>query len=233
MAIGSPFHLLMIGAVAVLSILVVQIGRRSHASERIARIIGFALLATWVVYNVYYFQPAVFAWERSLPLHVCDILALLTAVILLKPIPIGRGVVCLSAIPLASQAILTPTGDHNPAAWRFWLYWVLHTGIIAGALFDVIVRRYTPTLRDYVTVVVVDIAYVAVLLPIDIAYRWNYGYIGDAVADGRTVVDVLGPWPLRVFIMTAIVMSVQLLMLIAVRSWRAVSSRRQHARGAK
>jgi len=212
MALGGSFHLLMITVVIAVTSLMIVAGLRSARPDYVGRWLGGSLLVLWLAYNVYYFQPAVFAWQLSLPLQVCDILAFLAAVVLLRPIPLARAVVCLSAVPLAAQAVLTPTGDHDPSRPRFWLYWGLHTGIIAAALYDTVVKRYRPTVRDFRNVLIVDAAYVAIIFPLNLAFGWNYGYIAPATADGRTVLDVLGPWPQRAFIVVALVIALQTLM---------------------
>ena len=105
MALGGSFHLLMIAVVVATTTLVSIAGVSSPHPEHLGRALGAGLLALWVAYNVYYFHPGVFAWERSLPLQVCDVLALLAAIALLRPVPIARAVVCLSGVPLAAQAV--------------------------------------------------------------------------------------------------------------------------------
>lgn len=206
-------HLIMILVVMSVACGAVVWGHRVNDRTSASRKLGAALLMLWLLYNVYYLLPSNFAWERSLPLQVCDILALVAAGVLLHPFRIGRGILYFSAIPLTSQAVLTPTGNQNPAETRFWLYWALHAGIIACSLFDMSVNRYRPTFRDYLQVLAIDIGYVAIILPLDLALGWNYGYLAPASPEGRTIVDALGPWPERVFLMVALVGGLQFVML--------------------
>ncbi len=192
---------------------VVAWGRRIKNGDVGGRRLGGAILAVWLLYNLYYFHPANFAWERSLPLQVCDILGVVAAAVLLRPFRLGRSILYFSAIPLTGQALLTPTGNQDPAELRFWLYWLLHAGIISCSLYDVVVNHYQPTVRDFLLVLIVDAAYVAIILPLDIAFGWNYGYLGLGTPEGYTAIDLLGPWPRRVVLMVALVGGLQFLML--------------------
>jgi hypothetical integral membrane protein (TIGR02206 family) len=213
MQIDGHLHLVMIFVTMGLAFGALARGRRVTNSDVTGQRLGATLFALWLLYNLYYFQPANFAWERSIPLQVCDILAVVAAAVLVRPFRLGRAILYFSAIPLTSQAVLTPTGNQNPAEARFWLYWGLHAGIIVCSLYDVAVNGYRPTFRDFLLVVVVDLIYVAAILPLDIALGWNYGYLGPGTPEGSTIIDVLGPWPRRVVLMVFIVAGLQFIML--------------------
>ena len=229
MQMSWQLHLVMILFVIGLAWGVVAWGRRVKNCDVAGRRLGGALLVIWLLYNLYYFQPVNFAWERSLPLQVCDILAVVAAAVLLRPFRLGRSLVYVSAIPLTSQAILTPTGNQDPTDLRFWLYWVLHAGIISCSLYDVAVKYYRPTARDFLLVLLIDVGYVAAILPLDLAFGWNYGYLGPSTPEGRTVIDVLGSWPRRVVLMIALVVGLQFLMLKLWHIWHCMILR--HTRG--
>ncbi|HSH08266.1 MAG TPA: hypothetical protein VLA41_11440 [Burkholderiales bacterium] len=46
--------------------------------------------------------------------------------------------------------------------------------------------------------------YVAAVLPIDLAFGWNYGFVGPSKPGVRSIVDFLGPWPWRLAPIVAI-----------------------------
>ena len=52
------------------------------------------------------------------------------------------------------------------------------------------------------------------MLPLDIAFGWNYGFVGPDKPEVRTIVDVLGPWPERVAVIVAIVAAAMGLLLL-------------------
>jgi hypothetical integral membrane protein (TIGR02206 family) len=228
MPITAILHVQMILFVVLVILGIVALGVWGRRADRVpgtSKVVGAAVLGVWLLYNVYYFHPAIFRWDTSLPLHVCDMLGLLSAIALIVPKRFARAVLYFTAIPLAGQAILTPAGNQDPATLRFWLYWTLHAGILGASVYDLVIRRYVPAIRDYVAVLCVDVVYVLVIVPIDILFGWNYGYLGDAKPDAPTAIDVLGPWPQRVFLIFFIVIIIQAIMLIP---WRVV--RRQRLR---
>lgn len=207
----------MLVLVAALCLAVVALGHRSRSGDSPCstdRWLGGCLLALWVVYNVYYFHPVHFDWGVSLPLHACDVIALAAGLMLVYPVRIVRSVVYFSAIGLTTQALITPVGNQDPAALRFWLYWLLHGGIIAASVYDIAIRGYRPLVRDLRHVVWVDLLYFIAIFPLDAVFGWNYGYLGPDALDEATVLDLLGPWPLRAFAVLGLVVLVQLIMLL-------------------
>jgi hypothetical integral membrane protein (TIGR02206 family) len=187
--------------------------RRARLREN-ACIQAGVMALLWIVYNAYYFAPSRFNWRVSLPLHVCDLLGPSAAVAIGFAYRPARAVLYFCALALAGQAVLTPTGDQNPVTLRFWLYWTLHSGILAFSALDLIVLKFRPTLKDYTSVVVIDVVYALMIVPIDIALGWNYGYLGNDVPDTLTAISLFGPWPQRVLTMLAVVIAIQGLFLV-------------------
>lgn len=173
-----------------------------------------AMLGVWIIYNAYYFTPGVFTWHTSLPLHVCDLLAPVAAWALIRSGRKARAILYFAAVALAGQAVITPTGDQSPTSLRFWLYWILHAGILACCALDLIVRGFRPTWRDYVSTALIELGYVAVVFSINVAFGWNYGYIGNSKPDTPTLIDSLGPWPERVLLIVLVGLAAQGAMLL-------------------
>lgn len=210
-------HILMVLVVAVIIIFISIIGiRAKHKgySKQFSAYFGISLLCLWGVYNIYYFLPTNFRLDISLPLHICDILAVIAAFALLKPNRKTSALLYFCALALAGQAIITPIGNQNPVIFRFWLFWLLHAGIISASIYDLVVRKYRPIFKDYLFVVGCGLLYFVLILPLDITFDWNYGYIGNQTPDSPTVIDSLGAWPLRLVWMFAIVFVVQFLMYL-------------------
>jgi len=188
--------------------------RRSGALQSTSKTLGVAMLALWLGYNAYYFYPGNFSWGVSLPLHVCDILGPISAIALISSNRQSRALLYFCGLTLAGQAVATPTGNQSPEALRFWLYWLLHAGIISFSVFDLTVRGYKPHISDLRWVVFFDMAYAVLVTPLNIAFGWNYGYLGDHRPDAATAVDVLGPWPARIIIMVLVAVVLQMAMYL-------------------
>lgn len=165
---------------------------------------GFVLLMQ--VANIVYFAlPQNAAWSRSLPLHVCDLGGLIASAALVWGVDAGgrervrwpRTMVYYWGLGLTTQAFITPTVESGMETARFWLFWLTHLAIVGTAAYEVIVRGYRPTWRDFGVACVLTAAYGVAVIPLNIATGWNYGYAGNVEAAKGTLLDVLGPWPWR------------------------------------
>lgn len=176
--------------------------------------LGYFTLCLWLVYNVYNFLSDSFEVGESLPLHVCDVLAVVSVLVLLTRNGKASSFLYFCALPLASQAILTPTGEQNPLLFRFWLFWLLHASIIVTFVYDLVVRKFSPSFKNYLQTIGFDLLYILIILPINILFNFNYGFIGNSAPDVPTMVDVFGEWPIRVVWMFLAVVLVQLVMYL-------------------
>lgn len=215
--ITPSLHISMVLFVIVLTIVISIAGirlKRSGHLQLFSGWFGVLLSGLWITYNIYYFLPANFRFDTSLPLHVCDFMAIIASISLIKPNRKTSALLYFCALALTGQAIITPTGNQDPATFRFWLFWFLHAGIISAAIYDLIVRNYRPIFKDFLFVIGCDLLYVALILPLDIIFEWNYGFIGNIKPDTPTIIDALGPWPQRVVWMVGLVIIVQLIMYL-------------------
>lgn len=213
---SSQLHILMISIVliAIFIIVVFRNKIRNKSEKCFSKLFGVSLLSIWIVYTIYNFLPANFDIQESLPLHVCDALALTAIYILLKPNRKLSAFLFFCAIPLTGQAIATPTGEQNILLIRFWLFWLLHAGIILASVYDIAVRGYRPNFKSYLFALLCSLLYVGTIFPINTVFGFNYGFIGNSSPDVPTMVDVFGPWPLRVLWMFLAVSLVQFFMYL-------------------
>lgn len=220
----TPFlHLSMVLFVIVLTIIISFLGvrlKRAGHLQVFSKWFGISLFGLWVVYNIFYFLPANFRFDTSLPLHVCDFMAVIASISLIKPNKKTSALLYFCALVLTSQAIATPTGNQDPTTFRFWLFWFLHAGIISASIYDLIVRKYRPIFKDYIFVIGCDLLYIALILPLNVIFGWNYGFIGNLKPDTPTIIDALGPWPQRVIWMLALVVAVQFIMYLPWRLYK-------------
>ncbi len=164
---------------------------------------GFIICSNlWAL--VYWLQPARYDITKSLPLHMCDIAGLLAPLLFLthwRPI---RAIMYFWGIGLCTQAFVTPTLLEGIGEQRYWLFWLNHLAIVGSAVYDLIVRRFRPTIRDFLTTTVITIIWFTAVGLLNIRWHSNYGYNGNIPMDRPTIIDKLGPWPARAFILAAI-----------------------------
>lgn len=219
MGITKELHLFAILATALFcgSVVIATLRVTAESSRRsIARVLGIFMFLTCLVYNGYYFTPSTFDPALSLPLQMCDVLAILSALVMFNPFRTGVTFLAVSGIVFPAQAILTPTGEHDPAHLRFWLYWLLHGGIVACTLFAIIAYKPALGFKSFRAVLAVDLAYMAITLGINILFGWNYAYIGDSLPNGDTIIQRLGPWPQRVPIIIGVGVLMQVVMALLI-----------------
>ncbi len=188
------------------------LGRRLLARQRLdaeARLAdawgGFAVCVNvWSL--VYWNLPGQFDLRESLPLQLCDLACLNAPLVFLTHWRLPRAVSFFWGIGLSTQAWITPTLEEGPAHEKYYLFWLVHLAIVGTAVYDLAVRRYRPALRDLLMAVAATIVYALAMIGVNHALDSNYGFIGNQLRATPTLVDKLGPWPDRVFIMAGIVL---------------------------
>jgi hypothetical integral membrane protein (TIGR02206 family) len=163
------------------------------------RLVGAVMLAIYTATQIYWLYPANFRLEVSLPIHMCDMTGLIAPLVLLTRVRTFRTLLYFWGIGLSIHGVLTPVLDHGPNHVTFYLYWLVHGSIIGTAIYDLVARRYRPTLRDCVLAIGWGAVWLTSVLVVDLIYGLNYGYVGNVTPDGPTAIDALGPWPGRVY----------------------------------
>ncbi|MCK4873082.1 MAG: TIGR02206 family membrane protein [Phycisphaerales bacterium] len=173
--------------------------RRTPSSDRRLRLV---IAAITIGYNIWYalyeIRPGHFDLARSLPLQFCDFAWIPGVWALLTRNRTAMGLAYFWGLVLSSQAFLTPILRTGPTGMHFWTFFIGHTLIVGIALYLVIVDRFRPTMRILIIATVASIAIVAAQFVFDIITNTNYGYVGRATPDNPTIIDLLGPWPIRV-----------------------------------
>ena len=117
--------------------------------------------------------------DGGLPLHLCDFNGLVAPLALLTLNRWARATLYFWSFTLTLQAFIQPLLSAGPAQLAFWAFWAGHTIIMASAVYDVVVLGFRPDWRDVGRVIVVSLAYVAVVTPVNLALGTNYGFIGN------------------------------------------------------
>lgn len=178
--------------------------RQPAAETKLRRGIAWFCLAVYAVYLAWLWQPRNFVWDRSLPLEFCDMGLLVAAAVLLTNTAWLRGLLYFWATVFTLQAFLTPVLQQGPATPDFWLFWAAHFGIEAAAVYDVVVRKFRPTFVDAMRCYVISVLYGVVILILDLLTGWDYGFVGPNKPSTPTLLDALGPFPLRILWMMLI-----------------------------
>lgn len=223
----SGLHALVLTAIVAITWAAVHLGRQRQ-SRTAERALGWAYVAAWFTTYLFLLFPPLSEPAKTLPLQLCHLTALAAAVLLITGWRWLRPLVYFWGIALCTQALITPALTEGPALYPFWFFWATHGLIVGTAVYDVFARGYRPDWRDYGIACAGAAIYVAVVLPLNLAYGWNYGFVGPSKPEVRTIVDVLGPWPERLALIFPVV---ALAMAILVLPWRiARKDRPEHGR---
>jgi hypothetical integral membrane protein (TIGR02206 family) len=162
------------------------------------RVFALIYLTHWIVLHGWLLLPQNFALGRSLPIHICDLTALLVPVTLLCHQRIWAALLYFWGIGFSLQGLITPDlalGLYHPL---FWLFWLHHASIVGTAVYMIVVHRFRPTRRDYWWAVRGGFIYLIFVFPLNIRFGFNYGYLGNAEPSQPSLIDWLGAWPWRV-----------------------------------
>jgi hypothetical integral membrane protein (TIGR02206 family) len=172
--------------------------RRSNSEPRFRALWGWSILLFQVIAGLWWLLPPNFEPQRSIPLNLCRLATFIAALAMLTPWRWPRTLLYFWGLGLCTQALITPVFPEGPTRAVFWIFWIGHTQIVGSALYDLIVRRYRPTTRDFAIGLSAAVAYTAIAFAIDAATGLNYAGLGPTTFDAPNLARRLGPWPLRV-----------------------------------
>jgi hypothetical integral membrane protein (TIGR02206 family) len=128
---------------------------------------------------------------------MCDLTAVFAALVFLRPTRALQSLVYFWGLALGSQAVLTPDLAGGPESLSFWAFWLYHVFVVGAGVYVVVAQGFRPEWKDLRFAVLAGVLYAAVVFAIDAIFDLNYGYLGRATPTRPTLLDVLGPWPLR------------------------------------
>lgn len=170
--------------------------------RRFERLLGTAFLVIAALYLAWWLLPRNFDLQRSLPLHICDVLSFVAPLALLFQRRSLTTIIVFWGLGFCTQAFVKPLmgpGPFHPEKWaQFWGFWLTHASVVFTATYQIWVRGYRPTWKDFWFASWVAYLYVGSAFVLDAWFDLNYVYVGRGTRSGETFADALGPWPLRV-----------------------------------
>ena len=224
-SIGDGLRLVLVyGSLVTLCWAVIVVGRWSRrqaiaTARRVDRVLAGGLTAIWVTMLTVYLAPSRFHWTTSLPLHVCQCVALAAPIALLTRRRLPRAIVYYWGLGLSTQAFVHVQYVGALTHLDTYVGWGFHETNLAAAAYDLIVRRYRPTWRDWRLNAAAISAYVVVVGSLDAAMGADYGMIGPHVI--YPPLAAFGPWPGRMVWLALTATAVTAgLTLVWPRNWK-------------
>jgi hypothetical integral membrane protein (TIGR02206 family) len=195
------------------------------AERRLRVAWGSSILACQLFALVWRLLPANYTLEDGLPLHLCRIAGVIAGLAMIWQWRWARTITYFWGLGLCLQGFITPLRLKGLPSLEYWLFWTVHLQIVGSAFYDVIVLRYRPAFRDWAVAAGAGVCYVAVVVPFNLFFGTDYGwlgrgttaarelgYLGDGRYRTRNVIDLLGDWPERAILLALIAQTMLALM---------------------
>jgi hypothetical integral membrane protein (TIGR02206 family) len=95
------------------------------------------------------------------------------------------------------QALFTPDVKLDFPDIKFFTFFLLHCGVVAGIFYLIFVKKLYPGPGGIKRVFVISQFYIIVALIINYFAGTNYGYLAKKPS-GASILDLLGPWPIYI-----------------------------------
>jgi hypothetical integral membrane protein (TIGR02206 family) len=183
-------------AVAGLSLL----GRRLRgtvAGRRYESGLAVAVALLWLGYQAFDIRTRGFDPRYALPLQLCDLAAVVAALAFLRPRRWAQALAYFWGLALGTQAVFTPDLSGGPATLGFWAFWLYHLFVVGAGVYVVAAQGFRPKASDLRFAVGLGVGYAIVAFTIDAVFDLNYGYLGRGNPGQPSLLEFLGPWPIR------------------------------------
>lgn len=215
-------HLVALALVALANLSLLALRQTPRATlRRIVRLgLAAAILASFASYSIWRMWTGLWNVREDLPLHICDVMALVTAWHLIAPQAALANFVYFIGIAGATQALLTSdAGIYGYPHLFFISSMVLHGAIVTAGVHCAVVEGFRPTRRSLWRAITWTTAYAAIIFCVNLTVGSNYLFIGHK-PQFPSLIDRLGPWPWYALALVAIGAALVHLLYLPF-AWRA------------
>jgi hypothetical integral membrane protein (TIGR02206 family) len=197
----SPYgitHWVLLVLTVIGAVLLVRFGRRhrdTSVGETFTRIFAIVQLTVTLGFMIIWLVPPLFDLRQSLPLHLSDLLRLVTAYALWSRCWWAFAFTYYWGLTFNPQALLTPdlTLDVAPAL-EFISYWLQHVLVMWAAIYLTWGLGLRPTWTSYRLTLAVTVAWAVTVFALNRGLGTNYGYL-NGKPSAPTLLDLMGEWP--------------------------------------
>jgi hypothetical integral membrane protein (TIGR02206 family) len=185
--------------------LLVWVGRRQTEPQarRLGRILGAATALNYAAILIYTLIPP--SIYRSVPLQLTDLATVAGAIALWSQRHWAYALTYYWGLVLSTQALISPALESPDFPhYEFLAFWAIHLLVVWAAIYLTWGRGMRPTWRSYRIAVIVTAVWAVITFTFNTIAGTNYGFLNRKPATA-SLLDVLGPWPVYVFIAAALV----------------------------
>ena len=221
---GTP-HLVVMGLTLALPMVLSGLAGRA-GDGRTAKSIGYLLAAMLLVnevtaggYRLLQFGPDYFV-RNYLPLHICGIANLITAATLVFRNRHTYEIAYFWGLVGSANAVITPGAiETGFPSWRFFQYFIAHSGIVVGVLYATWGLGMRPTLGGlFRAFIILNVFAVAVGI-INLLLGSNYMYLSKPPW-GTVSPFFFAPWPWYIPILDAVALGMFFVVYLPIYVFR-------------
>ncbi|MGJ8643099.1 MAG: YwaF family protein [Luteolibacter sp.] len=190
--------------------------KRSEKNQRIAT-------AILVFLNLSAYPLALYCWgdhpralDNILPLHLCDLAAFVAGFALFSKKPFLLTLTYFWGLAATLQALITPAITIGPPSLPYIHFFVQHFAIVTAALYIPLVLKWrpeSPWWKSPLKVFGVSVIYQGFALLVNTVLKTNFAF-ASRPPDNPSLIDHLGAWPLYLFAMQALALTLYLLLAL-------------------
>lgn len=192
----SAQHLLPVILVSVFGLWLILFARGKDTARQYRILFYLSLIpciGTLLKYP-FIFANGSFDLKEDLPLHLCRFIAVLAPLVALWKNRFWMGVFYFWILVGTLQANITPDVEFGFPHWSYFAYWMMHTVLVIVAFYYIFVLKIKIGWRDLGHAFIMMNVFILATLAINFMLDSNYMYT-MAKPPVRTMLDLLGPWP--------------------------------------
>jgi hypothetical integral membrane protein (TIGR02206 family) len=195
----EPFedeHLAALALIAAAAVLVPAWARGRPPARRVAlsRALAVVVLGAYAAEHALFALRGTWQLERNLPLHLSDVVVVVSAAALWTGRPLLAELTWFWALTASLQAALTPDLSVGAESPFFWTFFLTHAGPIVAAALLVAGRGLAPRRGAVARAFGATAAVAAAAALASALTGGNYMYLRER-PESASLLDLLGPWP--------------------------------------
>jgi hypothetical integral membrane protein (TIGR02206 family) len=189
-------HLAALAVGLVVAVLMIGLARRGPAgvARGLELTLALMLISMWPLHQWYYQATGTSHVDNLYPLHLCDLAAVLGAVALMTH---HRGVgefLYFWGLAGTLQGVITPALTQDFPSPRYFMFFIIHLGVVIAALYVVLGLRQVPRASAKWRAWLGINLYALVVGGFNALAGSNYGFLCRKPPTA-SLFDALGPWP--------------------------------------
>jgi hypothetical integral membrane protein (TIGR02206 family) len=207
----GPSHWAVIALFVIGALALVWVGRMQteQQARRLGRILGAVTALIYAAVLVYVLTPPTI---DSVPLQLTDLATVVAAYALWSQKPWAYALTYYWGLVLSTQALISPAlQSPDFPHYQFLAFWAIHLLVVWAAIYLTWGRGMRPDWRSFWLAVGVTLVWAVVTYTFNSFAGTNYGFINRKPSTA-SLLDVFGPWPVYVFVASALIFVVWALM---------------------